>query len=157
MIYPAQGKKQLSVLTAIAGVVMLAFAGFLIVAALVEGHPVLGLVMTVVLVPSYLYLFFVGLPQRTLQNWQYEIQGADLVVNLPRCRCAVPVSAIERVVRAQGFERLLWGDALRVRYVPGTPVMPVILKPEDADGFLRGLAEADPGLTYRGDRVSRTG
>jgi hypothetical protein len=35
--------------------------------------------------------------------------------------------------------------------------MPKMLNPEDPDALLRGLAEADPGLTYSGNQVSRTG
>ena len=157
MIYPARGKKQMSVFNTIAGVGFLGFAGFVIVAALISGHTILGLVMATVLLPSYIWLFFFGMPQREQRHWQYEIQGTDLVVNLPRLRCSVPVSSIEKVVRAQGATRLLWGDVLDVTYVPGTPMMPRLINPEDPDAFLRGLAEADPGLTYRGDRVSRTG
>jgi len=156
MIYPARGKKQMSVLNAIAGVGFLGFAALLIVAALTQGHTILGLVMAAVLLPSSIYLFFVGMPQREQQRWQYEIQGTNLLVNLPRYRRSVPVSSIEKVVRAQGATRFWWGDVLQVRYVPGTPMMPRLLNPEDPDAFLHGLAEADPGLTYRGDRVSRT-
>lgn len=156
MIYPARGKKQIVPLSIIGCLSLIGVAAVLIWGLILSHHPVLASVLALGYIPLIVFIF-VASTRRDLRRWQYEIRGTDLIVTLPRTSCTVPISTIEKVVRTTGNARLWIGDALRVSYVPGAPWSPLVLSPEDPEALLRGLSEADPGLTYRGDEVSRTG
>jgi len=151
VIYPVQGKKSLVVWSAIACAVILSIATVLIVLTPPRAWlPILGIALAV----SSPFVFGT---RRDLKHWQYEIRGTDLLFDVSRLRDQVPISRIEKVLPTEGSTRLWWGDMLQVTYVPGTPMMPTLLNPVDKGAFLRGLAEADPGLVYDGTKVSRTG
>jgi hypothetical protein len=87
----------------------------------------------------------------------YEIEGGVLVVRQGPNKKRIPVSSIDEVFPAKNnpLSPAWAADRLQVMFVPGTKAGVLFLAPEDRTGFMQALAEADPGLSYDGEKLSR--
>jgi hypothetical protein len=137
------GRRQpiLIVVVVLDGLVMLGLAGF--IGWKVVEHQLPKFFLFAV---PFALLSFVG-AAFTILTLSYEIAGADLIVRQGQMRRTVPIATIEDVLPAVG--------RLQVHFVAGTAGPALFLDPQDRAAFLQGLAQADPGLTYDGERLTR--
>ena len=134
------------------GIVTLGVAGWLLYWAIARhGSPILYGV-----VPS-LILSFVFAAWMLLRS-TYEIEGGDLVIVQGPSRRAIPIATIAEVFPTQaGLGTPAWArNKLQVLFVPDSKQRTLFLDPEDREALLRGLAEADPGLAFDGQKVTRS-
>jgi hypothetical protein len=89
----------------------------------------------------------------------YEIATGQLVARCGLMRWRVPLDSIVEVRPSRNpVSAPTWSlDRLRVEYVKGGSTRTLYVSPEDKAAFLRGLADAAPGLEVRGDRAVRIG
>ena len=87
----------------------------------------------------------------------YEIENGELIVRQGPNKKRIPVSSIDEVFPAKNNPLSPgWaGDRLQLMFTPGTKASTLFLSPEDRSGFLQALSEADPGLRYDGERLTR--
>lgn len=87
----------------------------------------------------------------------YEIDNGELIVRQGPNRKRYPLSSIDEISPTQGLPPSpAWAAGrLQVRLTPGTKPGTLFLQPEDRSGFLQALSEADPGLRYDGERLTR--
>ena len=88
----------------------------------------------------------------------YEIRPDELVARCGVMRWRVPLSSIEEVRPSRNpASAPTWSlDRLRVEYLRRGESRTLYVSPEDKVAFMRDLADAAPGLEFRGDRVVRT-
>jgi hypothetical protein len=88
----------------------------------------------------------------------YEITTEELVARCGLMRWRVPLSSIEEVRPSRNpASAPTWSlDRLRVGYVKRGEMRALFISPEDKTAFMRDLADAAPGLEFKGDRVGRT-
>jgi hypothetical protein len=92
-----------------------------------------------------------------LLRTSYEIEGGELIVRQGPNKKRIPVSTIDEVFPAKNSPLSpAWaGDRLQVMFAPPAKPGTLFLQPEDRSGFLQALSEADPGLSYDGERLTR--
>lgn len=145
MVYAGKREPIIVGVLALDGVVTLAVAGWFVWRA-VSGHgPQIFLFAAPMLVLSFLSAVWIIL------HSSYEIEGTDLIVRQGPSRRVVPLATIDEVIPIPGA----LGSRLQVRFVQGTSAPTLLLNPEDREALLQGLAQADPGLTYDGQKVTR--
>jgi hypothetical protein len=147
VFYPGRREPILVGVLALDGVVTLAVSGWMLWQVVSKRFPPIFLGIAPMLILSFLSAAWVILRST------YQIEGTDLVVRQGPSRRVVPLSAIQDVIPTAGP----LGGRLQVQFAPGTKAQPLLLNPEDREAFLQGLAQADPGLTYDGQKVSRSG
>jgi hypothetical protein len=88
----------------------------------------------------------------------YEITSGELVARCGLMRWRVPLSSIEEVRPSRNpASAPTWSlDRLRVEYSKRGEPRALYVSPEDKTAFMRDLADAAPGLEFKGDRVVRT-
>ena len=88
----------------------------------------------------------------------YEITSDELIARCGVMRWRVPLSSVEEVSRSRNpASAPTWSlDRLRVEYLKGGRTRTLYVSPEDKSAFMRDLADAAPGLEFRGERVTRT-
>jgi hypothetical protein len=143
VVHPGRREPILVGVLALDGVVTLAVSGWMVWEVVSKRWSPILLGVAPMLILSFLSAAWMILRST------YQIEGTDLVVRQGPSRRVVPLSAIEEVVPAAG--------RLQVQFAPGTKAQPLLLNPEDREAFLQGLVQADPGLTYDGEKVSRSG
>jgi hypothetical protein len=148
VVHPGRREPILVGVLALDGVVTLAVSGWMVWEVVSKRWSPILLGVAPMLILSFLSAAWMILRST------YQIEGTDLVVRQGPSRRVVPLSAIEEVVPTAGPGL---GGRLQVQFAPGAKAPPLLLNPEDREAFLRGLAEADPGLTYDGQKVSRSG
>jgi len=148
VVYPGRREPILVGVLALDGVVTLAVSAWMVWEVVSKRWPPIFLGVAPMLILSFLSAAWMILRST------YQIEGTDLVVRQGPSRRVVPLSAIDEVVPTAGPGL---GGRLQVRFAPGAKAQPLLLNPEDREAFLQGLAQADPGLTYDGQRVSRSG
>ena len=151
MIYRARREPILIGVLAVDGVVTLVVAGWMIWEALSKRGPAIFFGTGPMLVVSFLAAAWMILRST------YEIEGTDLIVRQGPAKRTIPIGSIDEAFPTQASPLApAWArDRLQVLFVPGVPAQRLFLVPEDREAFLQGLAAADPGLTYDGERVTR--
>jgi hypothetical protein len=88
----------------------------------------------------------------------YEVAAGELVARSGVMRWRVPLASVEEVRPSRNpASAPTWSlDRLRVDYLKGGRRRALYVSPEDKAAFLRDLADAAPGLEFRGDRLVRT-
>jgi hypothetical protein len=87
----------------------------------------------------------------------YEVTATELVARSGVMRWRVPLDSIEEVRPSRDPAGApAWSlDRLAVEYTKGGSARTLLIAPSDRHGFMRGLADGEPGLELRGDRVVR--
>jgi hypothetical protein len=87
----------------------------------------------------------------------YEITATELVARCGLMRWRVPLASIEEASPSRSsLSAPAWSlDRVRVEYVKDRSPRTLLISPEDKEVFMRDLADAVPGLEFRGDRVVR--
>jgi len=88
----------------------------------------------------------------------YEIAGDVLIVRQGPNKKRIPISSIDEIFPAKGnpLSPAWAGDRLQVLFTPPYKAGTLFLQPDDRSGFLQALSEADPGLSYDGERLRRS-
>ena len=150
MTYRARREPILVGVLVVDGVVTLGVAGWLLYLAIARhGSPILyGVVPSMIL--SFVFAAWM------LLRSAYEIQGSDLVIVQGPTRRTIAIATIAEVFPTASSGTPAWArNKLQVLFVPGTKERTTFLDPEDREAFLRGLSEADPGLAFDGQKVTR--
>jgi len=133
------------------GIVTLGVAGWLLYLAIARhGSPILyGVVPSMIL--SFVFAAWM------LLRSSYEIEGNDLVIVQGPARRTIAIGTIAEIFPTQASSPTpAWArNKLQVLFVPDTKERTTLLDPEDREAFLRGLSEADPGLAFDGQKVTR--
>jgi len=146
VVYPGRREPILVGVLALDGVVTLAVSAWLVWRALSKHGPPIFLFVAPMLVLSFLSAVWMILRS------SYEIEGADLIVRQGPNRRVVPIASIRGIVPVPSGP--LTGR-LQASFAPGAKPSTLLLNPQDPEAFLQGLAQADPGLTYDGQGVTR--
>ncbi|HKA23599.1 MAG TPA: PH domain-containing protein [Candidatus Eisenbacteria bacterium] len=153
MVYPARREPILVWVLAFDGVITLGVASWMIwEAAVKHWSPAFFAVG-----PGLLFSFLAACWMLLHSN--YEIAGQDLIVRQGPARRTISIAMIDEVFPTEKSALApAWArDRLQVLFVPGVPAQRLFLDPLDREAFLQGLAAADPGLTYDGQKVARGG
>jgi hypothetical protein len=151
MVYPARREPILMGVLAFDGLITFAVAGWMIWSAATGRGPFVFFAIAPSLIVSFLFAFWM------LTRSTYEIEGAELIVRMGPSRRRIPIASIDEVFpTANSALSPAWAkNRLQVLFVPGTKARTLFLDPEDREAFLKGLAEADGGLRYDGQKVAR--
>jgi len=89
----------------------------------------------------------------------YEIAGGELSARSGVLRWRVPLASIQEVAPSRNpASAPTWSlDRLRIDYLTGGAERTLYVSPEDKAAFMRDLADAAPGLEWRGERLVRVG
>lgn len=146
MVYPGRREPIVVWVLAVDGIVTLAVSGWMVWEAVSKRWPPIFLGLAPLLILSFLSAAWMILRSA------YQIEGPDLIVRQGPSRRVVPLSSIDEVLPTPAGPL---AGRLQVRFVPGTKEQTLLLNPEDREAFLQGLAQADPGLTYDGEKLTR--
>lgn len=151
MVYPAKPEPIVIVVVAIDVIVCFGMAAWFAWRSLTGQMPMFFLFFGASLVATSLFASWV------LLRSSYEIEGGELVVRQGPNRQRIPVSSIDEIfpTKDNPLSPKWAGDRLQVMFVPGTKAKTLFLHPDDRSGFLQALSEADPGLSYDGQRLTR--
>jgi hypothetical protein len=145
-VYPGRRQPILVKVLALDGVVTIVVAGWMIWEAAAKRFPPIFFGVAPLLVLGFLSAAWM------LLHSNYEIDGTDLVVREGPSRRTIPIASIEEILPVPTGPL---AGRLQVGFAPGTTQPALLLSPVDREALLQGLAQADSGLTYDGERVTR--
>ena len=92
-----------------------------------------------------------------LLGTSYEIEDGRLEIRRGPVKSRIPLSAIDEVFSTTGNPLSpAWAKGrLQILFVPGHSPGTLFLSPDDPTAFLEGLASADSGLAFSGEKVAR--
>ena len=151
MTYPGRREPILVAVLVLDGVATAGLAAWVTWNAVTGRWPILFLVVGPCLMAGFLLAAWI------LLKTTYEIEGSDLIVRQGPGRRRIPVASIDEIFPTNNNPvSPAWAkDRLQVLFVPETKAGTLFLSPADREAFLEALAEADPGLRYDGERVTR--
>jgi hypothetical protein len=128
------------------GVFTVVVSGWMIWQVAAKRFPVVFLAVAPMLIFSFLSAAWI------LLRSNYEIRGTDLLVRQGPTRRAFPIASIAQAVPVTAGPL---AGRVQVSFAPGNKPSTLMIHPEDGEALLRGLAEADSGLAFDGERISR--
>lgn len=146
MVYPGRREPILVGLLALDGVVTLVVCGWLVWRVAAKQGPPVFLFVAPMLLLSFLSATWI------LLHSNYAIEGTDLIVRQGPTRRVIPIASIAEVQLVPSGPL---AGRLQASFARGTKPATLLLNPVDREALLRGLAEADPGLAFDGQRVTR--
>jgi hypothetical protein len=146
VVYPGRREPIVVGVLALDGVVTLGLSVWMVLEVVAKRWPPIFLGVAPMLILSFLSAAWM------LLRSSYEIEGTDLLVRQGPSRRVIPLSTIDEVLPTPAGPL---GDRLQVRFVAGTKARTLLLNPEDREALLQGIAAADPGLNYDGEKLTR--
>jgi hypothetical protein len=146
-VYAGRREPILLVVLALDGLFTVVVSGWMIWQVASKRFPVVFLAVAPMLVFSFLSAAWI------LLRSNYEIAGTDLLVRQGPTRRAFPIATISGAVPVMAGPL---AGRVQLSFAPGNKPPTLLIHPQDGQALLQGLAAADSGLAFDGERLTRS-